>query len=213
MSQTTETEIKPKSRFQIADEKAFLFFFNKLKNPVFDIVMPVLSHAGNSGRIWIYGSLLMLFIGVLLLKKPLLEPTLAMLAAMGIAEFVAEGVIKKIRWRDRPYKTIEGVELRVPARRYSKTSSFPSGHSAAYICSAVILSLYFHSLAPVFLTVGICGAYSRIYVGAHYPSDVAAGSLIGLVCAFGIFAVFHPYLWNLVVWFVKLIHLTPYLIH
>ncbi len=200
-------------RFRKTDEKIFLFCYDRLRNPVFDVVMPVLSNAGNSGRLWIIGSVLVLFIGIIWLEKPLLEPVLAMLSGIGLAELAAEGVIKNIWWRDRPYKTIEGVSLRVPARFFSRTSSFPSGHSSAYIGSAVLLAAYFPNLAPLFLAIGFLGAFSRIYVGAHYPSDVAAGALIGLCCALPVIAVFHRYLWPLVVIFFDFLHLKPFLIH
>lgn len=63
------------------------------------------------------------------------------------------------------------------------TPSFPSGHSATSVFLAIRLSSLLPELAPLlfFLTGTVC--LSRVYLGAHYPSDVLAGASIGAVAA------------------------------
>lgn len=63
----------------------------------------------------------------------------------------------------------------------SRTHSFPSGHAASSFAAATVLSFAIRGrgLALAWmLAVGI--ALSRIYIGVHYPLDVAAGALVGV---------------------------------
>jgi undecaprenyl-diphosphatase len=71
------------------------------------------------------------------------------------------------------------------------TSSFPSGHSGASIALYVSLALMAQRIRQPWLRVSVTivlfvlpllVAYSRLYRGMHYPSDVVAGVLNGLVC-------------------------------
>jgi undecaprenyl-diphosphatase len=62
-------------------------------------------------------------------------------------------------------------------------ASFPSGHATTGMAFGVALALIFPRLRWVFLCVGFWIAISRVFVGAHYPSDVLAGALLGGVTA------------------------------
>ncbi len=68
-------------------------------------------------------------------------------------------------------------------------SSFPSGHTATAFALATILALYssnkWASLVYLLLAIGV--GYSRIYLGSHFPEDVLAGSIIGVVFAGWVF--------------------------
>ena len=64
--------------------------------------------------------------------------------------------------------------------------SFPSGHTSSAFATATSLSLAFpkwYVIAPSYLFAGAV-AYSRMHLGAHYPSDVLAGMLLGTASSF-----------------------------
>ena len=89
-------------------------------------------------------------------------------------------LIKQSMKRDRPCKHIVDVEFRV---RPPDQFSFPSGHTASAFLMMTLLASFFPVLRiPIFFwatTVGI----ARVYLGVHYPTDVFAGAILGIVTA------------------------------
>ena len=65
--------------------------------------------------------------------------------------------------------------------------SFPSGHAATSFAGATMLSLFFPRLAPVLYALAVAIAFSRVYVGVHYPLDVIAGAALGTAVGYGVF--------------------------
>lgn len=79
--------------------------------------------------------------------------------------------------RDRPYKTYADIMH----YQNESTSSFPSGHTSACFAVATSLSIEYpkwYVIAPSYAWASTVG-YSRMYLGMHYPSDVAAGAIVG----------------------------------
>ncbi len=71
------------------------------------------------------------------------------------------------------------------ARFEPSFASFPSGHSTTFGALCMVLFLLLpRRLWPLWLFVAVVGGGSRIMVGAHYPSDVAAGLAFGAVATF-----------------------------
>ena len=58
--------------------------------------------------------------------------------------------------------------------------SFPSGHTCAAFAAAWTLSRYWARTRPLFFGVAATLGYSRVFVGAHYPGDVATGAALGM---------------------------------
>ena len=62
--------------------------------------------------------------------------------------------------------------------------SFPSGHSATAVAMAFVIGYLWPRAFMEFLVVGVVVAISRVPVGAHYPTDVLAGCVIGMLGAY-----------------------------
>ena len=61
--------------------------------------------------------------------------------------------------------------------------SFPSGHTATAFAGATVLSYLVPRAAPAFVLLAAAIAYSRLYVGVHFPLDVVGGAVIGIATA------------------------------
>ena len=84
---------------------------------------------------------------------------------------VVNYTIKRIVRRSRPAgDDVPPALIAAPA-----STSFPSSHAAMAAAAAMVLP-------PVVMPAAALMAASRVYLGVHYPSDVAAGVLVGLVC-------------------------------
>ncbi|MEU6819706.1 phosphatase PAP2 family protein [Streptomyces atriruber] len=140
-------------------------------------VLPPLSSAANHGRLWFGTAAALAVVGGPAARRAARRGV----GALALASVTTNAVAKYAVRRHRP------VLDTVPAmRRLSKapwTSSFPSGHAASAAAFAVGVALetprYGALLAPVAAAV----AFSRVYVGVHYPGDVLAGCALGAAAA------------------------------
>ncbi len=99
---------------------------------------------------------------------------------LALATSLVEHVIKRYFRRRRPFIAI--IQAIVIGKK-PDSWSFPSGHSATAFAGAWLFSDYFRSLRPLFYTIASLVAFSRIYLGDHYPGDVVAGSASGTLLA------------------------------
>jgi membrane-associated phospholipid phosphatase len=85
---------------------------------------------------------------------------------------------------------LEGTDIvhTVPGVDMHMYNSFPSGHSATVFSLFFMLSLALSGKKPVlgivFFVLALLGSYSRIYLGQHFPEDVLAGSVTGVVITY-----------------------------
>jgi undecaprenyl-diphosphatase len=89
-------------------------------------------------------------------------------------------ILRQLTDRARPFLV---HPLPRPLVHPPSTGSFPSGHSTtAFACATVIAWADPRLAAPVFVLAALV-AWSRVYVGVHYPLDVVGGAALGVLVA------------------------------
>lgn len=130
---------------------------------------------GNKGWFWLAVSALML------IPRRTRKIGIMALLALSIGFLITNLALKNLVARIRPYETVEGLKLLI-ARQ--SDFSFPSGHACASFAAA---SVYFRKLPQKWgisaVVLAALIAFSRLYVGVHYPTDVLAGAVIGIWAA------------------------------
>ncbi len=104
-------------------------------------------------------------------------------------------LLKHAVMRVRPCNAIVGVRLLVGC---GHSYSFPSGHATNIFAAMVFLTTRYKRYFPLFITIAVAVAYSRVYVGVHYPIDVISGATLGSGIAIVISQIDKRYLWALV---------------
>lgn len=168
-------------------DAALFSVLNGWHTPWLDAVMRGASALGYFPGAWFIGSALALAV------PPLRAAAWRMCLAVALTYALTSGVIKPLVARERPYTVISGARTveAAPAGGYS----FPSGHAATAVAGAIAASRVLPGASLAFWLLATLIAYSRIYVGVHYPGDVAAGALVGAAVSFFVLGGAHPATW------------------
>lgn len=152
----------------------------------------ILSSIADSGLIWLLtGAVLVYF-------RKTRAAGLTMIISLGAGWILNDFIIKEIVARPRPFTESEELMTFLNSLNMSLPDgySFPSGHSFASLNCSVILLCFFGKKAWPALAIGIAIALSRCFLGVHYPTDVLAGSLLGVGFALLSYFVGYKIVWK-----------------
>ena len=160
---------------QTFDSSVLLWIQQNLHNSILDPLMVAYTSLGNYSIIWFLAAAVMVYF-----PKTRKAGVLVLLAIF-LGYMVNNFVIKDLIERPRPWVDISGLEPLIYA---SNPNSFPSGHTCiAFAVAGIICRTLSKKWALVSVAAAILMGFSRLYVGVHYPTDVIAGAVIGIICS------------------------------
>jgi undecaprenyl-diphosphatase len=112
-------------------------------------------------------------------RRPVVFVTAFSAACVWTADLLATG-LKALADRPRPFEVLPHAD---PLMHGTVGASFPSGHAATSFAGAVCLGVLTRRAIPALAVLAVTIAFSRVYVGVHYPFDVLAGALLGTTVA------------------------------
>jgi undecaprenyl-diphosphatase len=163
------------------DASLFYLLNHKVQNGLLDFLMPILTNLDYWRIPFILVAISLLLFGQKRGRVALL------LLALGItlSDQVCNSLLKPLVGRVRPCNVLDDVHLLVNCTR---SFSFPSSHATNIFTGTILLSFVYPRLRAALIGVAILVAYSRVYVGVHYPFDIVAGAVLGILCALTIVA-------------------------
>jgi undecaprenyl-diphosphatase len=171
------------------DTQLFFLINRGMANPLFDVLMPALTHQGY--LLMIPLALYILYAGTRsrttggrTYAAVAFAAVIIAILAVPLADALGN-ILKILVARPRPCQALEGVRLLVNC---PSSFSLPSSHAVTSFAFAVPLFILTRPflplawrLAPFVLAAAV--AFSRPYLGVHYPSDILAGALLGAAVA------------------------------
>lgn len=157
-----------------------------MRNPVGDVFFAAISTLGNAALIWLVVAIGFGGWGMYqrdkMLKRTYSRTALGLILAVVVSQVMVEEVIKPITMRPRPlmlHPDWNYLDLQVTS------TSFPSGHTSWAFCAVPILWVVDRRFGIAALTFALFMAFSRIYVSAHWFTDVLTGTAVGLGVGLG----------------------------
>ncbi len=155
------------------DYSILAYISEKWRGGSLDTIWKLFSLLGNYGAVWIALAVLLLFF------RKTRRAGLAMLLALGVGYAVGNVWLKELVMRPRPFVThTDLTPLLDPGDRWS----FPSGHALSSFAAATALFFFHKKTGLLAYLLAVCITFSRLYASVHYPTDVLAGAVLGILC-------------------------------
>jgi len=159
------------------DTALFYFINHRLSNPLFDMFMPFFTD-----RWYLFGLPCLAYFFYKDWRRALLSVVLVFVA-IGIADF-AGNQIKHLTGRIRPCRELTDVNL---LKGCGQAYSMPSNHAAnAFAAMSTLFFIWRGRIALALWFIAALVAFSRVYLGVHYPADILAGAVLGTVVGYSV---------------------------
>lgn len=157
------------------DSSILLWLQNSLRSGALNTPLVFITHLGDVGIFWIVLTILLMIFR----KTRRVGVTSAISMIIGL--LVVNVALKNWVARIRPYEVIEGLRLMIEKQH---DFSFPSGHATnSLACAWVLFRMMDKKFGVPALVLALLICFSRLYVAVHYPTDVIAGIIIGILSA------------------------------
>ncbi len=148
---------------------------SNIRTGFMDAIMPFITQLGDAGLMWI-----ILSIGLIIPKKNR-KIGFVMIIALILNGIICNIILKPMLARIRPFDVNTAIKLLINKPR---DFSFPSGHTSASFTAASVLFFRKSKLFVPSLVLAFLISFSRLYLYVHYPSDVLAGLVLGVLCGY-----------------------------
>ncbi|HEY4416896.1 MAG TPA: glycosyltransferase family 39 protein [Verrucomicrobiae bacterium] len=162
---------------QSLDTALFHFINGTLGNPLFDWLMPIVSGGGSVMRWFSIAVAVLLVVALIRGGARGRLCALFILVAVAAGDPLVIGTIRHAIARPRPCIALSDVVERLGC---SNSGSMPSAHAANWFAAATIVFLFYRRRGWFLFPVAATVAFSRVYCGVHYPSDVTVGAILGM---------------------------------
>jgi undecaprenyl-diphosphatase len=168
------------------DVELFRFINGSLSNKIFDFLMPLLTDLNRQRVVLVMAAVLILWMLIRGGRNVRLAAIL-LIVVITVSDQFSSSVVKYWFERPRPCHVLQNIRLLVGC---GSGYSFPSSHAVNNFAGALVLSFFIPRYKWWFFGYASVIAFSRIYVGVHYPSDAVGGAVIGLICSGCVICIF-----------------------
>ena len=165
------------------DTTLFSFFNQVVANRLFDFIMPIITEERN----WAIPIAIVWLLLIIKGGKRGRIAAILIIPTLILTDQLSASVFKPLIQRVRPCHSLEYVRLLVNC---GGKYAFPSSHATNIAGAATIFSLLYRRQIYMFAIIAITVGFSRIYVGVHYPFDVLAGFILGIITGLTVFFLF-----------------------
>jgi len=165
------------SWLETMDIALFRFLNTSVHHPAIDPIMVAITSQDRWYAILLGAWLAMIIWGG---RRGRLAAVMVILAVT-LSDQLSSGLLKPLIGRARPCNALPLDEIRLLVRR-SKAFSFPSSHAANSFSMATVIAWRYPRFRALIFFIALAIAYSRIYVGVHYPLDSIVGAVLGVLC-------------------------------
>ncbi len=154
------------------DVQTFYFINHSLANPVFDKFFVFITDVSHWYIAWL------ILLGILFFQggKAGKFAAIGAIILIAVSDQFSSNFLKHLIARPRPCNVLENVRLLVSC---GGTYSMPSSHALNNFAIAVFFSKLYPRYKWTLVTVAFLVAFSRPYIGVHYPSDMLVGMILG----------------------------------
>ena len=158
-------------------DKEILYFIQEfLRYNFLNGIFSFITKLGNGGFIWILITI------ILLIPKKTRKVGILSLCSLLLCHVVNNLMIKNLVMRERPFNQFSEL---IPLVKKPTDFSFPSGHTAiSFAVSGILVRYLDKKYGMTAIVFAVLIAFSRLYVGVHFPSDVLAGVVTGILSSY-----------------------------